>query len=121
LDTQRNRRHKLDIFKAGATTTVPDWQQFRGLNMMYYTAWCFEFGEYEDGNRCLIRLFNQPQALQALWQKGTQFTIWHENKAYRRIRQTSRKIIQENLEKDPTSRYLTQLSSLLDMYDRQDP
>jgi hypothetical protein len=89
--------------------------------MMYYTAWCFEFGEYADGNEGLNQLFNQPQALQALWQKGTQFTIWNENKAYKRIREASRKIIEANLIKDPTNRYVQQLSNLLDMYNQRDP
>jgi hypothetical protein len=121
IDTPENRRHKLDIFKAGATTTIPDWQKFRGLNMIYFTAWCFEFGEYEEGNQCLVQLFDQPQALQALWQKGTQFTIWNENKAYKRIRQASRKIIRESLLRNPANRYLQQLSDLLDTYENKDP
>jgi hypothetical protein len=121
LDTPENRRYKLEIFKAGATTTIPDWQQFRGLNMMYYTAWCFEFGLNEEGARYLLQMFNQPEALQDLWHSGTRFTIWNENKAYKRIRQTSRRIIMDNLIRNPTSRYLQDLLNLLDTYEKRDP
>ena len=121
LDTPANRRYKLDIFKTGATTTIPDWQQFHGLNMLYYTAWCFEFGEAEEGTPYLLQMFDQPQALQDLWHSGTRFTIWNENKAYKRIRQASRKIIVANLARNPGNRYLQQLSNLLDTYEQRDP
>ncbi len=119
LDTPENRRCKLEIFKAGVTTTIPDWQQFRGLYIMYYTAWCFEFGEYAEGNKYLIHLFNQPQALQSLWQTGTQFTIWNENKAHKRIRQASQQIIRNNLATNPSNLYLQRLSRLLTMYEER--
>jgi hypothetical protein len=49
IDTPENRRHKLDIFKAGATTTIPDWQKFRGLNMIYFTAWCLSSASMRRG------------------------------------------------------------------------
>jgi hypothetical protein len=70
---------------------------------------------------CLTQLFDQPQALQNLWHSGTQLTVFNENKAYKRIRQASRKIIQANLVRAPTNRYLQDLSRLLDMYEERDP
>ena len=89
--------------------------------MLYYTAWCFEFGEAEEGTPYLLQMFDQPQALQDLWHSGTRFTIWNENKAYKRIRQASRKIIVANLARNPGNRYLQQLSNLLDTYEQRDP
>lgn len=121
IDSEQDRQARLDWFKSGYTTTVPEWQEFRGLNFIYYTAWCFEFGKTEEGTQALLQAFSQPQMLMDLWSNGTRFTDRYENKAYRRIRNVSRQIIMENLKRDPKNETLRQLSSILDQYEKQNP
>lgn len=119
--TKADQQRRLSVFKTGFTNDIPDWQKFKGLNLMYYIAWCFEFGEIEEGSRVLLQVFNQPAALQDLWRNPTRFTDRYENRAYRRIRDVSRQIIEENLKTNPDNQYLQQLSQLLDQYEEKNP
>lgn len=121
VDTEEDRLARLALFRQGFMSPRPEWESFRALNMLYYIAWSFEFGKTEEGTRELVRVFGQPGIVRDLWMNGTRFTDRYENKAYRRIRDVSRRIIDENLKRQPTNDYLRQMSLLLDQYEKYNP
>lgn len=119
--TKQEQENRLCVFRAGFTNDIPEWQKFKTLNLLYYIAWCFEFGEIGEGSQWLIKVFNEPSILQDLWRNGTRFTDRGENLAYRRIRDVSRQIINANIQRDPSNNYLKQLSAMLDEYEQKNP
>jgi hypothetical protein len=121
VDTEDDRQSRLDMFRKGFSSPRSEWDEFRTLNLLYYIAWCFEFGKVRDGTSELVKVFGQPGIVRDLWTNGTRFTDRHENKAYRRIRDASRRIIDENLKRQPGNDYLQKMSHLLEQYEKYNP
>jgi hypothetical protein len=121
VDSEQDRQARLDLFRQGFSAPRPEWEDFRALNLIYYIAWCFEFGKTQEGTRELVKVFGQQGIVRDLWMNGTRFTDRYDNKAYRRIRDVSRKIITENLKRQPMNGYLMQMSQLLDQYEKFNP
>jgi hypothetical protein len=82
-----SREARLRVFREGANTTLPYWSQFRLSNLMYYTAWCYEYGQYDEGRAALrIMLRVAPGNVPYLVSPGTMYTNRHKNQAHLRIR-----------------------------------
>jgi len=81
------REARLRVFREGANSPLPYWSQFRLSNLMYYTAWCYEYGQYDEGRAALrIMLKVAPGNVPYLVSPGTMFTHRNKNQAYLRIR-----------------------------------
>lgn len=81
------REARLRVFREGANSPLPYWSQFRLSNLMYYTAWCYEYGQYDEGRAALrIMLKVAPGNVPYLVSPGTMFTYRHKNQAYRGLR-----------------------------------
>jgi hypothetical protein len=81
------REARLRVFRDGANTTLPYWGQFRLSNMMYYTAWCYEYRRDEEGRAALRTMLKvAPGNVPYLVSPGTMFTHRHKNQAYPGLR-----------------------------------
>lgn len=121
VDSEEDRDARLELFRRGFSSPRPEWEEFRSLNLIYYIAWCFEFGRVQEGTTELLKVFGQPGIVRDLWANGTRFTDRYDNKAYKRIRGVSRRIIDENIRRQPDNDYLRKMSHLLEQYEKFNP
>jgi hypothetical protein len=96
-DSEFARQSRLTVFAEGTQATLPYWQPFRLLNLMYYTAWCYEFNEDKKGQAALGAVLRYaPQNLPALMADGAMFTGRDgHNNAYRKIRRDAKVLLAE--------------------------
>jgi hypothetical protein len=111
----------LDVFKRGMQDRGY-YQEQNGLNQLYYLAWAFEFKNDQSCYSALEQAIKtNPNMVIDLWRNGTRFTDRCNNKAYRRVRDASRQIIQNQLQKYPHQSYYKQLGALLNEFEIKNP
>jgi hypothetical protein len=101
IDRPEDRQRKLVAFADGTDTKVEIWEQYRINNLMFLTAWYYEFGERMEGRRRLRQVLeNEPRALRELWMDSVAYTHRYSNTAYRLIREDSEVLLRKTIEED---------------------
>jgi hypothetical protein len=95
MDSAYARQARLAVFAEGAERPLPYWQNHRLLNLLYYTAWCYEFNEDQRGMKGLQALLQSaPGNLPAVLGPGAMFTGRDgHNNAFRKIRRDAKLLL----------------------------
>lgn len=114
------REARLRVFREGTNTLLPAWNQFRMSNLMYYTAWCYEYGHFDEGREALrIMLRAAPANIPYLASPGTMFTHRHKNRAFRVIRHDVQGLLDTEFNNPKSGAIYGQLRQFLAQMDNQ--
>lgn len=120
--TEALRQRRLAIFEEGVANALPQWEEYRGLNMVYLIAWSYEFGDADRARKSLAAVLqSSPQNLPAVLNSGAMFTHCYKNSGFRTARSDARQLLahyaqsQQNPVMNQLIEYITRLDEQTNM------
>lgn len=114
VDTEELRARKVEYFRQGWKHPKKPFENLAGLNMLYYAAWCLEFGYKSEAYAAMVEMTEMnPMLLNELFMPGVRFTWRYKNQAYIRARLMAIPILKDYCLKHPDDKNSAALLSAL--------